>query len=99
MYSSVKPLPYLLGLPLTIGTNVTIGHLAMLHGCEVGDNTLIGIGAVILNNAKIGKNCIIGKEGGVGIVCIYNCSIRMLYDVFFKSMHWIGVCQRIWCTS
>ena len=50
------------GYPLRIGKNVTIGHLAMLHGCTVGDNSLIGIGAVILNNAKIGKNCIIGAN-------------------------------------
>ena len=45
-----------------IGKNVTIGHLVMLHGCTIGDNSLIGIGAVILNNAKIGKNCIIGSK-------------------------------------
>jgi carbonic anhydrase/acetyltransferase-like protein (isoleucine patch superfamily) len=50
------------GYPLKIGKNVTVGHLAMLHGCSVGDNSLIGIGAVILNNAKIGKNCIIGAK-------------------------------------
>ena len=48
--------------PLKIGKNVTIGHLAMLHGCSVEDNSLIGIGAVILNKAKIGKNCIIGAK-------------------------------------
>jgi len=50
------------GYPLKIGKNVTIGHLVMLHGCTVGDNSLIGIGAVILNGAKIGKNCIIGAN-------------------------------------
>lgn len=50
------------GVEVKIGNHVTIGHLAMLHGCEVGDNSLIGIGAVILNNAKIGKNCIIGAK-------------------------------------
>ena len=42
------------------GNNVTIGHMVMLHGCTIGDNSLIGIGAVVLNRAKIGKNCIIG---------------------------------------
>ena len=47
------------GCPLKIGKDVTIGHIVMLHGCTIGDNSLIGIGAVILNNAKIGKNCII----------------------------------------
>ncbi|MGO2279506.1 MULTISPECIES: gamma carbonic anhydrase family protein [unclassified Psychrobacter] len=50
------------GIKVTIGNYVTIGHLAMLHGCEVGDNSLIGIGAVVLNNAKIGKNCLIGAK-------------------------------------
>ena len=50
------------GCPLRIGKDVTIGHIVMLHGCTIGDNSLIGIGAVILNNAKIGKNCIIGAE-------------------------------------
>ncbi|TWO73187.1 gamma carbonic anhydrase family protein [Caenimonas sedimenti] len=48
------------GVPLTIGENVTIGHQVMLHGCTIGDNSLIGIQAVVLNNAKIGRNCIVG---------------------------------------
>ena len=43
------------GCPLKVGKNVTVGHMVMLHGCTIGDNSLIGIGAVILNNAKIGK--------------------------------------------
>ena len=50
------------GYPLKVGKNVTVGHLVMLHGCTIGDNSLVGIGAVILNNAKIGKNCIIGAK-------------------------------------
>ena len=50
------------GCPLRIGKDVTIGHIVMLHGCTIGDNSLIGIGAVILNNAKIGKNWIIGAK-------------------------------------
>lgn len=48
------------GIKLRVGEHVTIGHMAMLHGCEIGDNSLIGIKAVILNGAKIGKNCLIG---------------------------------------
>jgi len=48
------------GCPLTIGQGVTIGHQAMLHGCTVHDGALIGIQAVILNNAVIGKNCLVG---------------------------------------
>jgi carbonic anhydrase/acetyltransferase-like protein (isoleucine patch superfamily) len=50
------------GFPLSIGRNVTVGHLAMLHGCAIGDNSLIGIGAIVLNGAKIGKNCLIGAK-------------------------------------
>src|SRR3954464_10737438 len=48
------------GSPLTIGANVTVGHLVMLHGCTIGDGSLIGIGSIILNGARIGKNCLIG---------------------------------------
>ncbi len=50
------------GCPLTIGRNVTVGHMAMLHGCTIGDETLIGIGSTVLNRAVIGKNCIIGAH-------------------------------------
>lgn len=50
------------GVPLTIGRDVTVGHLVMLHGCSIGDNTLIGIGSIILNGAKIGRNCLIGAN-------------------------------------
>lgn len=49
-----------MGYPLTLGSDVTIGHLAMLHGCTIGDGTLVGIGAVVLNGAKIGKGCLVG---------------------------------------
>ncbi|MDY6946507.1 MAG: gamma carbonic anhydrase family protein [Pseudomonadota bacterium] len=48
------------GLALTVGENVTIGHQAMLHGCSVGDGSLIGIQAVVLNGAVIGKGCLVG---------------------------------------
>lgn len=50
------------GIPLTLGKGVTVGHKAMLHGCEVGDYSLIGINAVVLNGAKIGKHCLIGAN-------------------------------------
>ena len=49
-----------MGYPLTIGANCTIGHKAMLHGCSIGEGTLIGMGATVLNGAKIGKGCLIG---------------------------------------
>lgn len=48
------------GKPLVVGERVTVGHQVMLHGCTIGDESLIGIGAVILNGAKIGKNCLVG---------------------------------------
>jgi carbonic anhydrase/acetyltransferase-like protein (isoleucine patch superfamily) len=50
------------GSPLLIGRNVTIGHRAMLHGCTIGDGSLIGIGATVLNGARIGRNCLIGAH-------------------------------------
>lgn len=49
-----------MGYPLTIGRDCTIGHKVMLHGCTIGDNSLIGMGAIVLNGAKIGRNCLIG---------------------------------------
>ena len=48
------------GFPLTIGTGCTIGHRAMLHGCTIGDNSLIGMGAIVLNGARIGRNSLVG---------------------------------------
>jgi len=50
------------GMPLTVGDGVTIGHQAMLHGCTVGDNSLIGIGSTLLNAAIVGKNCVVGAH-------------------------------------
>lgn len=50
------------GMPLTLGRGVTVGHKVMLHGCEIGDYSLIGINAVVLNGAKIGKHCLIGAN-------------------------------------
>lgn len=50
------------GIRLTIGKNVTVGHKVMLHGCEIGEGSLIGINAVVLNGAKIGKHCLIGAN-------------------------------------
>lgn len=50
------------GFPLVLGPYVTVGHQAMLHGCLVGEGSIIGIGAVVLNGAMIGKNCMIGAN-------------------------------------
>lgn len=49
-----------MGFPLIVGRGCTIGHRAILHGCTVGDNSLIGMGAIVLNGAKIGRNCLVG---------------------------------------
>ncbi|MBN2739949.1 MAG: gamma carbonic anhydrase family protein [Rhodobacteraceae bacterium] len=49
-----------MGFPLVIGANCTIGHKAMLHGCVIGEGSLIGMGATVLNGAKIGRGCLIG---------------------------------------
>lgn len=48
------------GQPTIVGKGTTVGHLALLHACTIGDNTLIGMGSIIMNGAKIGSNCIIG---------------------------------------
>lgn len=50
------------GFPITIGENVTIGHKVMLHGCSIGDGSLIGMNAVVLNGAEIGRNCLVGAN-------------------------------------
>jgi carbonic anhydrase/acetyltransferase-like protein (isoleucine patch superfamily) len=50
------------GFPIAIGKNVSVGHMAMLHGCAIGDGSLVGIKSVILNGAKIGRNCLIGAN-------------------------------------
>ena len=48
------------GFPLTIGRNVSVGHMAVVHGCQIGDDSLIGIGAIVLNGATVGANCLVG---------------------------------------
>lgn len=50
------------GFPLLIGRRVTVGHSVVLHGCQIGDETLIGMGSVVMNGAKIGKHCLIGAR-------------------------------------
>lgn len=49
-------------VPLVMGSGVTVGHLVMLHGCTIGDNSLIAIGSIVLNRAIIGKHCIVGAN-------------------------------------
>jgi carbonic anhydrase/acetyltransferase-like protein (isoleucine patch superfamily) len=50
------------GVKLLIGRDCTIGHLVMLHGCEIGDNSLVGIKSVLLNRVRLGRNCIVGAN-------------------------------------
>jgi carbonic anhydrase/acetyltransferase-like protein (isoleucine patch superfamily) len=49
-----------IGFPLSVGKNCTIGHKALLHGCTIGENSLVGMGAMVMNGAQVGKNCLIG---------------------------------------
>ncbi len=48
------------GAPLVLGEYVTVGHMVTLHGCQIGDGSLVGIGAIVLNHARIGRNCLVG---------------------------------------
>ncbi len=54
------------GFPLVVGRGCTVGHGAILHGCSIGDNTLIGMGAIVMNGAQIGTNCIVGAGTLIG---------------------------------
>ncbi len=86
------------GIPLKIGDNVTAGHMVMLHGCTIGDNSLIGIGSIILNHARIGQNCIVGanslitegKEFPDGVLIVGSPAnvVRDLNDEEIKHNSW-----------
>jgi carbonic anhydrase/acetyltransferase-like protein (isoleucine patch superfamily) len=86
-----------IGFPLRVGTDVTIGHQAMLHGCTVGDGALIGIQAVVLNGAVIGKGCLVGAgalvtegkvfEDGMLIIGQPAKAVRPLTDAEKTRMH------------
>jgi carbonic anhydrase/acetyltransferase-like protein (isoleucine patch superfamily) len=54
------------GFPMTIGNRVTVGHLAMLHGCRIGDGSLVGMGATVMNGSVVGRNCIVGAHALIG---------------------------------
>lgn len=97
------------GFPALLGDHVTVGHMVMLHGCIVGDNTLIGMQAVILNGAKIGRNSIVGagsvipagKEYPEGSLIIGSPArvVRQLTpeqiaDIRYGSDHYIATSQR-----
>ena len=86
-----------MGCPLVIGADVTIGHQVMLHGCTIGDGSLIGIQAVVLNNARIGKNCLVaagalvteGKEFPDGSLILGSPArvVRQLSEEQIARMH------------
>ena len=91
--------------PVNIGNNCTIGHNAIIHGCKIGNNTLIGMGAIILNNAKIGNNCLVGAgalvtenkefEDGSMIIgspakAIKKLSQDMINDMTRSSKHYVS---------
>ncbi len=54
------------GFPATVGAGCTIGHRAILHGCTIGDNTLVGMGAIVMNGSTVGSNCVIGAGALIG---------------------------------
>ena len=87
------------GVQLTLARNVSVGHLVMLHGCTVGENSLIGIGAIVLNGAVIGKNCLVGAgatvtEGKVvpdgSLVLGVNKIVRQLTAEEIANNTWIA---------
>ena len=87
------------GVPVTLARNVSIGHLVMLHGCTIGENSLIGIGAIVLNKAVIGRNCLVGAgamvtEGKVipdgSLVLGVNKVARMLTPEEIAMNTWIA---------
>ena len=86
------------GFPLTVGEGCTIGHRAILHGCTIGDNSLIGMGAIVLNGARIGKNCLVGAGALVTegkefpdnslIVGSPAKAVRQLDDAAIERLRW-----------
>jgi carbonic anhydrase/acetyltransferase-like protein (isoleucine patch superfamily) len=87
------------GIQVALGKNVSVGHLVMLHGCTIGENSLIGIGAIVLNKAVIGKNCLVGAgamvtEGKVipdgSLVLGVNKVVRPLTSEEIATNTWIA---------
>lgn len=87
-----------MGAPLSVGAGCTIGHRATLHGCIIGDNSLIGMGATVLNHARIGANCLVGAHALVTegkefpdnslIVGAPAKAIRVLDDAAIERLRW-----------
>jgi carbonic anhydrase/acetyltransferase-like protein (isoleucine patch superfamily) len=87
-----------MGAPLTVGPGCTIGHKAILHGCTIGENSLIGMGATVLNYARIGANCLVGAGALVTegkefpdnslIVGMPAKAIRVLDETAIEKLRW-----------
>jgi carbonic anhydrase/acetyltransferase-like protein (isoleucine patch superfamily) len=97
------------GFPMTVGEKVTVGHNAMLHGCTIGDGSLVGIGAVVLNGARVGKGCLIGANALVtegmeipdGSLVLGSpgriksqLSAQQREDLIYNADHYVGNAQR-----
>jgi carbonic anhydrase/acetyltransferase-like protein (isoleucine patch superfamily) len=91
------------GFPTVVGENVTVGHNAMLHGCTIGDGSLVGINAVVLNGAKVGKGCLIGANALVtegmeipdgSLVLGSPAKIRSHLTLMHNADHYIGNAAR-----
>jgi carbonic anhydrase/acetyltransferase-like protein (isoleucine patch superfamily) len=87
------------GFEVTLAKNVSVGHMVMLHGCTIGENSLIGIGAIVLNRAVVGKNCLIGAGAMVtegknipdgSLVMGVNKVVRMLTAEEIAMNTWIA---------
>jgi carbonic anhydrase/acetyltransferase-like protein (isoleucine patch superfamily) len=98
-----------MGQPIVVGKHVTVGHKVMLHGCTIGDESLIGIGAIILNGAKIGKNCLVGAgslvtEGkefpagslimGTPAKLVRSLSLEQIEGLRWSARHYIDNAER-----
>lgn len=89
------------GIPLTIGRGCTIGHMVMLHGCVIGDNTLIGIKSVVLNRARIGNNCLVaanslvteGKQFPDGVL-IMGSPAKVVRELTPQEIAFTGISSR-----
>jgi len=87
-----------MGAPLTVGPGCTIGHRAILHGCTIGENSLIGMGATVLNHVRIGRNCLVGANALVTegkefpdnslIVGAPAKAIRVLDEAAIEKLRW-----------
>ncbi|HEY2864226.1 MAG TPA: gamma carbonic anhydrase family protein [Casimicrobiaceae bacterium] len=88
------------GVPLTLGPSVSVGHLVMLHGCTIGEGSLIGIKAVILNSAKVGRDCLVGANTLIAegktipdrslVIGSPGKVVRMLDDAEIARLRWIA---------